>query len=118
MNALDSTLRDEQSSGHAEEHSVEGVLRLILDLTVAMERNAETENYDKVAVLMGYRDALLGEFSTQDGPVPRDPAQLGLFKEIERENSILVAQLQQKRDSIADRLHDMNKARAIANYRQ
>ncbi len=118
MKTLDTTPRDENVSGHAEEHSVEGVLRLILDLTLAMERNAETEKYDKVAVLMGHRDALLGEFGTQDGQAPRDPAQIELFKAIERENSILVAQLQQKRDSIADRLQDMNKARAIANYRQ
>lgn len=97
--------------------SIEQLLHSILDLTVSMEQSAESEDFETVVRLMGRRETLLGEFSGLDKVQVQDAQALDLIKAIHRENTVLMAQLQQKRDAIAVRLQEMKKERAIAQYR-
>ncbi len=96
---------------------LEQLLHTILELTVLMERSAEAEDFDKVVQLMGRREELLGEFSGLNRDEVREAPTLDLIRAIHKENTVLMAQLQQKRDAIAGRLKDIRKERAIAHYR-
>ncbi|HTX99628.1 MAG TPA: hypothetical protein VMG09_06380 [Bacteroidota bacterium] len=101
----------------SDRNSVEELLQSILDLTKSMERSTESEDFDKVTQLMGHRESLLGEYSGLHRPGEQAPGSLQLIKAIDRENSVLLAQLQQKRDLIAERLANLRKEKAIAHYR-
>ena len=117
MNNVDSNARCDSPDIHPERSEIERVLRSILDLTMAMERSIESEEFEQVASLMGRREYLMGEFSGLHHPGVQELPILDLLRAIERENSILMAQLQQKSELIAARLQDMRKERAIAHYR-
>jgi hypothetical protein len=109
---------DPQGVSGRGEHSVEKILRSILDLTLAMERSTDAEDYQKITELMSRRDLLVEEASKLRIALNSEQAGVDLVKAIDRENTILMAQLQQKRDLIAARLQGMDHERAIAHYRK
>ncbi len=94
------------------------LLQSILDLTKSMEQSADAEDFDGVTAMMGRRESLLDEYSAVRHQADPGPGANDLIRAIDRENSILMARLQQKRDLIAERLETLQKERAIAHYRQ
>ncbi|MGA9120004.1 MAG: hypothetical protein WB699_11640 [Bacteroidota bacterium] len=97
--------------------TVDSLLQSILDLTLAMEKNTDAEDYQKITELMGHRDHLVEEVAKLRQAAGLQ-AGTELLKAIDRENTILMAQLQQKRDLITTRLQEVGKERAIAHYRK